>query len=290
MKDVDELSPDARALLTRAAGGDEPTNDDRARVHAALTAAIAGGAGVVTVVASSSAAASTTAAATSAVATSAAATSAAGAATMSLSAKIACAVIALSAVGGAAVVVAPWEAGEAPAVSEPVAVPVGPAPPVEGARAPYAVPSLDEPSPEVAAPIPPPEPEPEISTARVPRTVEPTVVRPSIRRAAPELAPAIEPEPPAPEPAPASTLAEEVGLLRSAHAALNAGDPNAALARLAEHARRFPSGTMAEERDAARVLALCRAERRDEARTAAARFLRDRPSSPLAARVRASCD
>ena len=40
---------------------------------------------------------------------------------------------------------------------------------------------------------------------------------------------------------------------------------------------------MAEERDAARVVALCDADRREDARSAAARFLRERPASPLAA-------
>lgn len=88
----------------------------------------------------------------------------------------------------------------------------------------------------------------------------------------------------------ASGLAAEVALLRRAQGAIRAGDPDGALRHLAAHARRFPSGMMTEEREAARVVALCDAGRNDEARGVARRFLRERPGSPLAARVRAACD
>jgi len=39
------LGPEARALLTRARGGDEPTADDRRRVRGALLAAVGAVAG-----------------------------------------------------------------------------------------------------------------------------------------------------------------------------------------------------------------------------------------------------
>lgn len=70
---------------------------------------------------------------------------------------------------------------------------------------------------------------------------------------------------------------------------MNADDPAIALQHLEEHARRFPHGVMEEEREAARIVALCQVGRADEARTLAARFLSERPTSPLAARVRAAC-
>ncbi|MBZ0117581.1 MAG: hypothetical protein K8H88_11325, partial [Sandaracinaceae bacterium] len=86
-----------------------------------------------------------------------------------------------------------------------------------------------------------------------------------------------------------STLAEELDLLRRAQGALRANEIDTALARLDEHERRFPDGQLQAEREAARVVALCRGAR-PEARAQASRFLRERASSPLAARVRAACD
>jgi hypothetical protein len=282
---IDELSPDARALLARASGGDDPAPSDRARVRTALMATVAGGAGL----------AASTAASTAAASSVSASATATGAVTMSLTAKIACAVILASAVGGT-VAVAPWEpaepaaAVEARASTEHAPRPIGPR---VVADRPAVAPSLEPtpPSEPVLALAPPAEPAPIATT----QTAAPrVVVRPAapVRSVPAPLAaePAVEPAPVEPVAAAPSTLAEEVRLLSSAQRALNEGDPTTALARLAEHGRRFPAGTMAEERDAARALALCRAGRRDEAQAAAARFLADRPTSPLAARVRASCE
>jgi outer membrane protein assembly factor BamD (BamD/ComL family) len=84
-------------------------------------------------------------------------------------------------------------------------------------------------------------------------------------------------------------LAEETALLRQAHAAIESGDGARALALLDQHARTYPSGALGEERDAARVFALCAASRAAEARREADRFLATHPRSPLAPRVRASC-
>ncbi|HJL18287.1 MAG TPA: hypothetical protein RMH99_21665, partial [Sandaracinaceae bacterium LLY-WYZ-13_1] len=94
--------------------------------------------------------------------------------------------------------------------------------------------------------------------------------------------------PPAAEPsegdAPAD-LPEEHRLIRAARRALPA-EPAAALARVREHARRFPSGLLAEERELLRVSALAALDRRVEARRVAAAFARRWPSSAYAARVR----
>jgi hypothetical protein len=86
-----------------------------------------------------------------------------------------------------------------------------------------------------------------------------------------------------------SSLEEEARLLREADEALKAGDPSRTLRLLGDLATRFPDSTLAPERAAERVFALCMAGRQDEARGAAADFLRTQDVGPLAARVRASC-
>lgn len=84
-------------------------------------------------------------------------------------------------------------------------------------------------------------------------------------------------------------LAGELLLIQSAQRALARGDGPAALEALDEHARAHPRGRLLEERQAARVLALCAAGRADEARAAATRFVARYPTSPQAARVRGAC-
>jgi hypothetical protein len=88
---------------------------------------------------------------------------------------------------------------------------------------------------------------------------------------------------------PDDSLAHEISLLRAARAALEAGDPQEALALLHRHARLWPQGVLAEERLATRVLALCALRRFAEARTAAHQLESVAPHSPHLARVRASC-
>jgi len=104
-------------------------------------------------------------------------------------------------------------------------------------------------------------------------------------------APGTEPEVRAIPPAAAasSSLEEEARLLREADDALKAGEPDRALRVLEELAARFPESALAPERAAERVFALCMAGRQDDAREAAATFLRTQDVGPLAARVRASC-
>jgi hypothetical protein len=87
----------------------------------------------------------------------------------------------------------------------------------------------------------------------------------------------------------ADSLAREVAILSRASADLHAGRPAAALAALAEHQRRFPTGMLALERSAARVQALCALGRTEEARVELARLSRTSPSSPHEARARKAC-
>jgi hypothetical protein len=86
----------------------------------------------------------------------------------------------------------------------------------------------------------------------------------------------------------ASSLDEERALIAQAQAALGAQDPKRAMAALEQHAVRFPNGQLSEERDGLRVVAGCDLGRTD-ARTRADQFLRARPRSPLAPRIRAEC-
>jgi hypothetical protein len=119
---------------------------------------------------------------------------------------------------------------------------------------------------------------------------EPTPEPPSV----PEPAPVIRQgaQPPAAAPASAvraPALSEEVALLQRAERALRDGKPDQALSALSEHARQFPKGELRAERTAARIAALCALHRQAEAKRDAAAFLKQWPSSPLAAQVRASC-
>jgi hypothetical protein len=86
-----------------------------------------------------------------------------------------------------------------------------------------------------------------------------------------------------------SSFSVEASVLQAAQRALSQGDTAVALERLSEHARRFPSGALAEEREAAFVLALCAAGRVDEARRHRAALERAAPSSPLLPRLERSC-
>lgn len=88
---------------------------------------------------------------------------------------------------------------------------------------------------------------------------------------------------------PSADVAAEVRLLGEAHAAMRSGDEARAMALLDEHARRYPRGALGEEREAARIAALCALGRTSDARDAADAFLRSAPQSPLAGPVRASC-
>jgi len=84
-------------------------------------------------------------------------------------------------------------------------------------------------------------------------------------------------------------LAEEAGELREAQRALRSGDSNRALALLEQQQTLYPNGSLAQERSAAKVLALCQAGRAEQARLEAQRFEQLFPNSPLLGRVRGAC-
>jgi hypothetical protein len=165
-----------------------------------------------------------------------------------------------------------------------------------GDAAPYAGPGADEraarsaggaavpPSAETAAAVPVPEdmsitaagdePQPGVAPRRRPA---PRVPVPGDSSA--EAAPA----------ASASALAAEAALLQRAQTALAAGQPEAALVLLEQHAREYPAGVLTPERAALRVVALCAAGREALGRAEAAEFLRAHAGSVLAGRVRGAC-
>lgn len=88
---------------------------------------------------------------------------------------------------------------------------------------------------------------------------------------------------------PPSSLLEETRLLGEAQQALRRRTPKAALRWVDEHAARFPQGTLTQQREAARVIALCDLDRAAQARAAQAAFLHNWPDSPLTERVRHAC-
>jgi len=79
----------------------------------------------------------------------------------------------------------------------------------------------------------------------------------------------------------------ELALLQRAHAAFTRREFSAALTLVAEHARRFPSGHLAEQREALRVRSLVGSGRMDEAHRAAAAFAVRFPRSVLSPRLEA---
>ena len=85
---------------------------------------------------------------------------------------------------------------------------------------------------------------------------------------------------------PESAVADEARLVHDGVRALRAGQPACALSLLDAHARYYPEGVLAEEREAERALALTDLGRIPEARLAAAAFLRKHPASPLGVRLR----
>jgi TolA-binding protein len=128
----------------------------------------------------------------------------------------------------------------------------------------------------------------------------PTQPSPAAPTPASTPAPTLAPEPPLREPqqvvktkpaaarkAASSDDADfvELRVLRPAQQAEWRGDFAAALAAIAEHQRRFPSGQLTEEREGLRVRALLGLGRVDEAQSAGAAFRRRFPHSALLERI-----
>jgi hypothetical protein len=119
-----------------------------------------------------------------------------------------------------------------------------------------------------------------------PRAVEePVSVIASSAPAAP-VAPTASMEAAAPA---SSSISGEMELLRQAQRALASGDGSRALELLGEHEASYAGGALREERQAARVLALCKAGRGAEARAEASRFVAEFPRSLHRGHVLGAC-
>jgi hypothetical protein len=87
----------------------------------------------------------------------------------------------------------------------------------------------------------------------------------------------------------ATDLKQEAALLQKAQAALQNGNPQGALAALAEHKTKFPRGVLSGEREAALSVAYCNAGDWTQGRARAQAFVSKNPGSPMVQRVQAAC-
>lgn len=254
---MSDLGPEARSILGAGRDGDDPKASDRARVRRKLARAIAAGGAAAGAAAEGSAAAATAVAGKTA--------------TLLLLGKIGGGLVFVAALGAGIWFSRPLPPGPAPSASVPVTEPASPAtaaPPAPSAAA-------DSPSPEAPAAEPPAAAAPE---APAPAPASPGRAGASAR-----------PSASAGDAPPRDPLVDETQELREAHGALQSGDPQKALKLLDEQATTYAGGQLREEREAARVLALCKLGKQDEARAKIADFLRDHPGSPLEGRVRGGC-
>jgi hypothetical protein len=207
--------------------------------------------------------------------------------------KVVVGVVAVAALVGGSVALAPSFSSAGPPRVEgaPPPVPVASMPVADPPPAPVATASAEPVAPSAPIVVSPNEarvtsaphvpavtPRPRTSGAGIPAPLAPA---PVAATAAPPGDVARLPE--------TSTLAEETRLVSSAAAARRANEPRRALALLDEHAARFRRGVLAEERDAERVQALCAAGLPVEARDRAAAFAAAYPTSPLLATTRRAC-
>lgn len=248
------LGPDARDLIAMADGADDPSSADEARVRAKLAArlAVAAGTGIAAGTAAKTAAASTGTAATT-----------------TLAAKIAIGVAVVSATTAGGTVAYEHVMHDRAETAVVVEAPSKPSASAFTSGSASAFASAPASASASAIPEPP-----------LPAPTETAHAAPS---AIPQPKPTAKPTPIT------DTIAEEASLLRAAHASLAKNDGNGAMSSLDEHARRFPRGALAEEREAAKVMALCAQGRASEARASASAFVSANPRSPFAAQVRRSC-
>jgi hypothetical protein len=270
------LDPSARALIDAARGVDEPSDDDRAATRAALAACLGAGAFVGTT-ATLSAGAKTAAGASPKIAAGTGAKIAAGAGAKVVVGGAAAKMLAVGVVSAAVV----W--GSAQAIRKPDTTDTrAPAVTHVHTLAPHARATARTEPAHVDTPAP--APLGEAAKLDLP-SVSPVEVAP-VARASIVTRPAARPKP---LPTSRSSLGAEARLLEEAFNAQRVGDPAQALARLDEHASRYPQGLLRAESSAQRVLVLCSLGRTDDARAEADRFVAEYPGTPLALRVRSSC-
>ena len=119
------------------------------------------------------------------------------------------------------------------------------------------------------------QPEPEETVA---------VEAPAVRQALPQARAGAKPPP-----AGTSHLAEEARLLSQAQAALQKGQPQAAILALNEHRTRFPRGMLSGEREAALTVAYCQSGDLALGQARASQFVAKNPQSPMVQRLKSVC-
>jgi hypothetical protein len=87
----------------------------------------------------------------------------------------------------------------------------------------------------------------------------------------------------------ASELGNELALISRMHAAWRAGDFASVGSAIRAHEQRFPKGSLAEEREAMKIMVSCRSSSRDLAAQLASAYVKQHAASPYAARVNAAC-
>jgi hypothetical protein len=272
---MSELGPAGRALLDAARDGDEPTRHDELRVRAGVARRLLVGAAV------AGTSASTVARAAAAIGGSAARVGVAAKAVLPIALIATVGVEVARSVARTPPAPAPAPlAGPAPSPSSrlqllPRVISPGAAEPAGLAPTALPTPTAASLAPPIAASLAPPTAVPLLRPTAAPAPSTAAPLGATLRAPRSALAP--------------SDVEAEVSLLGDAQHALQARAAARALALLEEHARRYPSGALGEEREATRVAALCALGRAAEAGAAADRFLLAFPGSPLTARVRRVC-
>lgn len=133
---------------------------------------------------------------------------------------------------------------------------------------------------QTIAPVPP-----EVTTAAPPPPA-PTPIPTKPPRRRPEQSPSVVGQAADTD---ADGLRPELALVRRAASALRAGEPARALELTRQHGLRYPAGRFSDQATVIRAEALCASGRPAEARSLTRRFIRERPSSALIARMRSIC-
>jgi hypothetical protein len=254
---MSEVTPEARAIIEAASGGDAPSQTDRQRVLRAVLIRVGAGVAAGTMAASvGTGAAAAGASHSSAGAMSTLWTTTAG--------KAITVVSLIAVVTGGVLGVRAWSSRSVTQFAAAVS------PPTAGSPAVIAEAAAAASSQQLARSAPT---EPSAAPIRV------------------EELPVANPAPScrAGQPGCRSSLDEEVAALRRAHEALRDGNPQQAMAMLRDASVSADDSLLAEERTALRVLALCRVGRSPQARAEAERFLARWPHSPQAPHLRAAC-
>lgn len=150
-----------------------------------------------------------------------------------------------------------------------------------------APPTVHAPAPVSSVALP--APEPSMSAAAVASVAPPVIDLPNpAPSASADLAARSEPAPARSTPKVAEP-ADELSLVSSMQLALRSGNASQALALANEHARRFPGGALAQEREGARAIARCQLAKPEGRASILANFEQRYGGSPYAARVRDAC-